>query len=128
MRDGRQRPPVWLLIMGALSSAASAEPVRIPVQDFKVLLVQAIDAPDGKAHGILVGELATALSARMQTAAPILLDVSTLKRYRQEGCRRLNLRIRQDAVVLPGTTQPQSKFLDVGINYCRDGSPPRSLS
>jgi len=59
--------------------------------------------------------------------------VSTEKRYAQPGCSRLNVRFWQDGVQLPnygagGVQAPRRQTIDFGINYCRDGQPPQSLS
>jgi hypothetical protein len=78
----------------------------------------AIDAPDGKASGVLNDPVADRFRQASGSTLPVLVEVSTLKHFRQEGCRRLNLRIRQE-----GTGKGQFG-IDYGINLCRDGSPP----
>lgn len=90
------------------------------------LLIEAIDAPDGTARGVLTGELADAIAQGFRTNAPLRIDVTTLKHYRQEGCRRLNMAFSQEDVHLPGETTGQSRRIDVGIDFCRDGRPPTS--
>ena len=116
-----------LLLASALSTAASAQQ-RVPVENAKLLLIAAIDAPDGRAHGILTGALADAITERFKATTPIYVDVSTERRYAQEGCRRLKVRFWQDGVQLPGQPAPRRQTIDFGINYCRDGLPPKSLS
>lgn len=104
---------------------------RNPVEDLRVVLVQAIDAPDGQAHAVLAGASAEAITAKFKATSQIFVDVSTLKRYSQEGCRRLRLALWQDGVVLPGplgASGPQRRSVSFDLNYCRDGSPPASLS
>ena len=101
---------------------------RTPVQDARPLLIAAIDAPSGEAHGLLVGEIADAVNQRFKGTSPIYIDVTTERRYAQPGCRRLNVRFWQDGVQLPGVTAPRRQTIDFGINYCRDGQPPKSLS
>lgn len=105
---------------------ALAQP-RLAVPDAKQLLVAAIDAPDGRAHGILTGTLADAISQRFKATTPIHVDVLTERRYAQEGCRRLKVSFSQDGVLLPGAKAARRQTIDFGINYCRDGSPPKSL-
>ena len=113
----------------AVNTAAAADDVqRLPVEDFRVLLVSAIDSAGGTANGILIGQMAEALTAKMKATSPILIDVTTLRRYQQPGCSRLNVRFSQDGVVLPGTSAPRKQTFDLGLNYCRDGMPPKSLS
>ena len=95
----------------ALVSAESSTTV-------KQLLLMAIEAPDGKASGVLTDVIADRFRQTTGSPLPILVEVSTLKHFRQEGCRRLNLRIRQEGA-------GKGQFgIDYGINLCRDGSPP----
>jgi hypothetical protein len=101
---------------------------RLPVEDFRSLLVRAIDSPEGAAYGILMGKMAEALTEHMKATSPILIDVTTLRRYKQEGCSRLNVRFSQEGVILPGTQKPRKQTFDLGLNYCRDGQPPKSLA
>ena len=117
----------WLaIITGAILEASAQE--RIPVQDARPLLIAAIDASSGEAHGMLVGEIADAVTQRFKGTSPIYIDVTTVRRYVQAGCRRLNVRFWQDGVQLPGVPAPRRQTIDFGINYCRDGQPPKSLS
>lgn len=116
--------------IAVLASAATAADgvARLPVEDFRPLLVKAIESPDGAAFGILIGPMAEALTTKMKATSPILIDVTTLRRYKQAGCSRLNVRFAQDGVVLPGTDKPRNQTFDLGLNYCRDGQPPKSLA
>lgn len=98
----------------ALPALVSAEP-SVTV---KQLLLMAIDAPDGKASGVLNDAVADHFRETTGSPLPVLVEVTTLKHFRQEGCRRLNLRIRQDGA-------GKGQFgIEYGINLCRDGSPP----
>ena len=117
----------WLLAVPCIALDASARD-RTPVQDARPLLIAAIDAPTGQAHGMLVGEIADAVTQRFKGTSPIYIDVTTERRYAQQGCRRLNVRFWQDGVQLPGVPAPRRQTIDFGINYCRDGQPPKSLS
>jgi hypothetical protein len=117
----------WLAIITGTMLDASAQE-RIPVQDARPLLVAAIDASSGEAHGMLVGEIAEAVTQRFKGTSPIYIDVTTVRRYAQPGCRRLNVRFWQDGVQLPSVPAPRRQTIDFGINYCRDGQPPKSLS
>ena len=117
----------WLVAVPCIALDASAQD-RTPVQDARPLLIAAIDAPTGEAHGMLVGEIADAITQRFKGTSPIYIDVTTERRYAQPGCRRLNVRFWQDGVQLPGVPAPRRQTIDFGINYCRDGQPPKSLS
>ena len=95
------------------------------VSDVRQLLVAAIDSSTGTARGEFVGPFADGLKKKFQSGAPILVDVSTEKRFSQEGCSRLKMVWSQDKVVLPDSKGPQRKTVEFGLNYCRDGMPPR---
>lgn len=110
------------------AAAAADGSARLPVEDFRPLLVKAIESSDGTAFGILIGPMAEALTTKMKATSPILIDVTTLRRYKQAGCSRLNVRFSQDGVVLPGADKPRNQTFDLGLNYCRDGQPPKSLA
>jgi hypothetical protein len=114
------------MLMVAVHRDAVAQD-RMQVKDAKILLVAAIDAPNGQAQGVLVGEIADAITQRFKGTTPIYIDVSTERRYAQPGCSRLNVRFWQDGVQLPGVPAPRRQTIDFGINYCRDGQPPSSL-
>ena len=116
------------LLPALCTAVAAMAQERIAVKDTKPLLIAAIEAPGGQAHGVLVGDIADAITQRFKGTTPIYIDVSTERRYAQAGCSRLNVRIWQDGVELPGMPTPRRQTIDFGIDYCRDGQPPRSRS
>lgn len=89
----------------------------------KALLIQAIDAPDGRAQGEIVGPIADKFRKTTKSNAPVMAEVTTIKSFKQEGCRRLNLRLHQ-ANVLTQDGNTTEFVVNYGINLCRDGSPP----
>ena len=111
----------------AMMSNATAQE-RTPVQDAQPLLIAAIGAPDGQSRGVLVGEIADAITRQFKGTSPIYIDVATERRYAQAGCSRLKVRFWQDGLQLPGVVSPRRQTIDFGINYCLDGLPPKSLS
>ena len=113
------------MALGTVAPALAQD--RIAVRDARPLLIAAIDSPDGQAHGVLVGDIADAITQRFKGTTPIHIDVSTERRYAQPGCSRLKLRFWQDGVQLPGVPAPRRQTIDFGVDYCRDGQPPRSL-
>ncbi|CAM5779588.1 hypothetical protein [Rhizobacter fulvus] len=117
-----------LVVAAALCSRQALAQQRVSVYDARSLLVAAIDAADGQAHGALTGEIADAITQRFKGTTPIYIDVSTERRYAQAGCSRLKVRFWQDGVQLPGVPAPRRQTIDFGINYCRDGLPPKSLN
>ena len=116
-----------LVAMLTLSSTAGAEPFRTPVPDARPVLLAALQASDGTAHGVLTGEMADAITKHFEATSPIYIDVSTEKRYREAGCSRLKVLFWQEGVKLPGVAAPRKQTIEFGINYCNTGLPPRSL-
>jgi hypothetical protein len=121
-----KRPLLLLLCACPLASPAQI-PERTPVKDPKALMVNALMATDGQAHGVLTGDLADAIGQRFKATTPIFIDVTTDKHYRQAGCSRLKVSFWQDGVLLPGAQTPRKQTIEFGINYCLDGLPPKSL-
>jgi len=101
---------------------------RLQVKNLHELMVAAIDDPKGEARGVLTSDIARAATRTFKASGPILVDVATERRYKQPGCSRLKLTFSQDGVHMPGESSPRKRTMDVGINYCRDGAPPASLS
>ena len=102
----------------AVPSASAAEYASVGQ-----LMLQALDAPGGTAHGVIVGPVAKKFRDTTGSVAPVMAEVTTLKSFRQEGCKRLNVRLKQANV--PTTDGKLTEFgFDYGLNLCRDGSPP----
>ena len=111
-----------------VTSLGAEERPRAAVTEARPLVVEALHAADGQARGVLVGPLAEAISQRFQSSAPILIDVVTERRLPQAGCARLKVSFWQDDVRLPGSNAASRQTLDLGIDYCLDGQPPRPRS
>ena len=114
------------MLCAATRAAPEATP-RVAVNDPKVLRLAAIDAPDGRAAGMLTGELADAITRRFSATSALFMEVTTLARYAQDGCRRLNVRFWQEGVRLAAGQALHKQTIDIGINYCRNGQPPANL-
>ena len=119
---------IYAAALAVLASPVRADDVsRAPVPDARPVMMAALHATDGQAHGILTGEMADAITRRFGATSPIYIDVTTEKRYAQAGCSRLKVTFWQDGVLLPGATTPRRQTMDFGIDYCLDGRPPQSL-
>ena len=119
---------VYAAALATFASTVLADDVlRASVPDARPLMLAALQATDGQAHGILTGEMADAITKRFGATSPIYIDVATEKRYAQAGCSRLKVTFWQDGVLLPGATTPRRQTMDFGIDYCLDGRPPQSL-
>ena len=116
-------------VLAAYATLAHAQAFeRTPVADARPLMIAAIDSPAGVASGVLVGDTADATTRQFRWSSPIYIDVSTERRYAQAGCSRLKVLFWQEGVLLPGAASPRKQTIEMGINYCRDGLPPKSLS
>ncbi|TAK48048.1 MAG: hypothetical protein EPO27_06545 [Betaproteobacteria bacterium] len=102
----------------ALAQAVAAQPVaRIQVSAIKPLLIRAIE--QGAAYGVLVGEAATYIRHKFDSAAAIEIDVRALYALREPGCSRLEVTTRQKDVL--EKTKRGDKELVYQVSYCRDG-------
>lgn len=119
---------IYAAALAVLASPVLADDVlRTRVPDARPVMLAALQATDGEAHGILTGKMADAITKRFGASSPIYIDVATEKRYAQAGCSRLKVTFWQDGVRLPGATTPRRQTMDFGIDYCLDGRPPQSL-
>ncbi len=119
---------VYAAALATFASTVLADDVlRASVPDARPLMLAALQATDGQAHGILTGEMADAITKRFGATSPIYIDVATEKRYAHAGCSRLKVTFWQEGVLLPGAMTPRRQTMDFGIDYCLDGRSPQSL-
>lgn len=89
----------------------------------KTLLIQALNAPDGKAKGNVAGKEADAIHAATGASDPVRAEVSTIKKFNQKGCCRLAVKL-----VQPNAPTKEGGRTDFALNYelnlCRNGLPP----
>ena len=125
----RPMKPVYAVaLLAALALPVFADDVlRTPVPDARQLMLGALQATDGQAHGVLTGEMADAITKRFGATSPIYIDATTERHFRQAGCSRLKVVFWQEGVLLPDASGPRRQTMDFGINYCLDGRPPQSL-
>ena len=100
------------------TAANAAESVSV-----KALLMQALNAPNGSAKGIVKGKEADAIHTVTSASDPVRAEVSTIKKFNQEGCSRLAVKLIQ-----PNTPTKEGGKTDFALNYelnlCRNGMPP----
>ena len=116
-----------LLLVALVPSVRADSLVRTPVPDPRPLMLAALQASDGQAHGLLTGDIADAITRRFNASSPIYIDVATERRYAEAGCARLKVTFWQEGVQLPRAAGSRRQTVEFGINYCLDGLPPRSL-
>jgi hypothetical protein len=96
---------------------------RQAVTTIKPLLVTAFD--QGEAYGVLVGQPAQYIAQTFKSAAPIEIDVKTVRALEEPGCTRLAVTTSQDNVVdfnrERRDAKPARTAFTYQVNYCRDG-------
>ena len=101
------------------TAANAAESVSVKV----LLLMQALNAPNGAAKGIIEGKEADAIHTATGAFDPVRAEVSTIKKFNQEGCSRLAVKLIQ-----PNTPSKEGGKTDFSLNFelnlCRNGMPP----
>lgn len=87
------------------------------------LLVEAINK--GESHATLGGPISDYMKRSNMSSEPLRVNVTTIKKFKQPGCSRLNIQFLQDNVTVPGETKPRNREIDYQLNYCVDGRPPK---
>lgn len=111
-----------VLVLGANQSiAGGADAAQV-----RGLLLQAIDAEDGKAQAWLSGEIAQKLKQQINAPAGTRVQaaVSTVSQIRP-GCKRLALSLSTPTFAMAtvkGTKEPFQ--VTYSMDLCRDGKPP----
>lgn len=102
-----------LFVLALAWPAAAEEPLAV--------FARAIG--DGQAQGQLTGAMAQRWKAVTKSDRPITISAKVLSRFKQVGCARLDVQMRQEEVPLRsgGTAPFQSKWQ---LNVCVDGTPP----
>lgn len=110
-------------IAAAVAYLAASGAMAAEYSSIKPLMLEAIDAPGGTAKGVIAGPIADKFAATTGSRSPVVVEVATLKSYQQEGCKRLNVRLKQAGVQTKDGKSAEFG-IDYGVNLCRDGSPP----
>jgi hypothetical protein len=78
---------------------------------------------NGSSAGVVEGDIVHKISEQTHSLEPVTLSVETIKKYKQQGCARLNYTLKQDKALLKngGTTPLTSSWQ---MNICEDGKPP----
>jgi hypothetical protein len=94
--------------------------------ELKLLTLQALKSPSGSAKSEILGPYAEVIRAKIQRAdARVFAEVTTVTTFKQQGCKRLNVRIFTPGTLLP-TSDGSSRILDIKaqMNMCLNGRPP----
>lgn len=119
------RASFGLVLMLACAST-HAGPIE-DVSSMRPLLLRALELPLGSRTGArLVGPQADNLRARTGQRSEVLVSAGPIADLPQDGCKRLDVRVRMPDVKLArqdgGPAEPLS--LNLTFNLCTDGNPP----
>lgn len=118
-----KRRLLCLAAMAMLAGAAQASENK----SVKALMLHALNSPDGNASGIVEGKVADKIHETTGSYDPVRCEVSTVRRYKEEGCSRLSIKLIQ-----PNTPTKEGPKTDFALNYeldlCKSGMPPRSTA
>lgn len=108
--------PISRILLFALMFAAFTS---VQATSLGALMRSAIDAPDGRASGVLNDGVAALVARTTGSTNPVTAQVETTHVFRQVGCRRLKATLSQVVAGAPGAVFPFE------MNLCRDGEIPR---
>lgn len=113
MSLGRFRYGATLMALFLVASAG------VQAASLGSLMKTAIDAPDGRASGVLDDRVAALIVRATGSTAPVTAQIETIHAFQQAGCRRLQATLSQ-----PVPEKPDAVF-SFEMNLCRDGAAPR---
>lgn len=108
-----------LLVVTTLSASADQN-------ELKLLALQALKSPSGSAKSEILGPYAEVIRAKTQRPdARVFAEVTTVATFKQQECKRINVRIFTPGTLLP-TSDGSSRMLDMNaqMNMCPNGRPP----
>lgn len=93
----------------------------------KALMLRALNSPDGNASGIVEDKVADKIHETTGSYDPTRCEVATIRRYKEEGCSRLSVKL-----VQPNTPTKEGPKTDFALKYeldmCKNGMPPSSTA
>ncbi len=90
-----------------------------PITDY---LREAIDV--GRSSGPVTGPVLAESRSKLRATGPLVVTVTRLHRFQQEGCARLSMAFSQAEAMPPGTNKPAPYKWDTQLNLCSDGQAP----
>lgn len=115
------------VIAGLVLAVQVAHAQQLDIHD---AMFAALLSEQGVYKGELKGDLAAMLQQKLKTTAPVFVDVTTVRTFAQQGCKRL----RADITVPGFTWKDQKTGVENSFSYryemnlCPDGSPPENVS
>lgn len=113
---------IVLILMGAAFARESYAQTVFNSQH--ELLVQTIRA--GQASGVMAGDTAAMFSKQFRSDGILLANSSVIKSFEgQPSCKRLEVVYTKKNVM--STKGPRDLKMNMKVNYCLDGKPPKGV-
>ncbi|MFT0547075.1 hypothetical protein ACMHYO_12140 [Allopusillimonas ginsengisoli] len=111
--------------LGLLSTNVHAQ-ATTPLSLTAESVAQALTSPTGWVAGYLSDEEAVPIQAVTKSSSPVLVRFSTVHRYEQPGCGRVQIDMQQEGVPTKELSTITFIAPPVQINICADGFPPEA--
>lgn len=117
-----------LSVVAGLALAAQA--AHAQQSDIHDAMYAALRSEQGTYKGELKGDFAALVHQKLNTTAPVFVAVSTVRAFKQQGCKRLRADITVPDVTWkdPKTGVQNSFSYRYEMNLCPDGSPPGEVA
>lgn len=114
-----------LLMLAASLLAQGAMAANIGTLSMEAgAVAQALVAKDGWVEGFIPDNEALDLQAITKSSEPLLMRVTVVKRYQEQGCGRIQIDISQEGVPTKTFTTERFVFPPMQMNLCVSGEPP----
>lgn len=87
-------------------------------------IAKALGSPDGFVQGYLAEEDAAPIKRQTRSESPILIRFTVVQRFKQQGCGRVQVDMRQEEVPTKALATITFIAPPVQLNVCVDGEPP----
>lgn len=114
---------IGLLLIASIPFCAHAQ----AQQDWRSIIMTALQSPSGAAESILIGPMADKAKQGLKTTEDIRIKVTTVASLPQAGCKRLEVLMYIPDKKFPTTDGGQHEFRSgFQLNVCPDGRPPEA--
>jgi hypothetical protein len=113
-------------VLPVLSAALAAQTAHAQRSDIHDAMFAALRSQQGAYTSELKGDFAALVQQKLNTSAPVFVAVSTVRAFKQQGCKRLRADVTVPDLTWedPKTGAQNSFSYRYEMNLCPDGSPP----
>jgi len=114
----------------AVLAALAFQAAHAQQSDIHDAMYAALRSDQGVYKGELKGDFAALVHQKLNTSAPVFVAVSTVRAFKQQGCKRLRADITVPDLTWkdPKTGVQNSFSYRYEMNLCPDGSPPAEVA